>query len=109
MRLRVSGYADATLEARKDSTAFADRSRFGGRMDLESGGLLVHLDVWAGRVVDAATFTDVLVTGSDFAAHSEDAYVSFATPSFDVTVGRRRQAFGPGLGGICCGRGRPRP
>ncbi len=99
MRLRLHGYAEATLVATRDHTAFADRSRFGGRLDVESGGLLAHLDVWAGRVDDAPRFTDVLVTGSEFAAHSEDSYVSFATRSFDATFGRRRQAFGPGATG----------
>ena len=99
MRLRVQGYAAATLVAEKDHTAFADRSRFGGRLDVESGGLLAHLDVWAGHVEGAPRFTDVLVTGSEFAAHSEDAYVSFATRAFDATLGRRRQAFGPGATG----------
>jgi hypothetical protein len=99
MRLRLHGYADATLVASRDHTAFADRSRFGGRLDLEAGGFLAHLDVWAGRVDDAGRFTDVLVTGSEFAAHSEDTYVSFATRSFDATLGRRRQAFGPGATG----------
>jgi hypothetical protein len=99
MRLRLSGYADATLVATRAHTAFADRSRFGGRLDVEAGGFLAHLDVWAGRVDDASRFTDVLVTGSEFAAHSEDTYVSFATRSFDATLGRRRQAFGPGATG----------
>lgn len=99
MRLRIQGYADATLLATRDHSEFADRSRFGGRLDVESGGLLAHLDVWAGKVDDAARYTDVLVTGSEFAAHSEDSYVSFATRSFDATFGRRRQAFGPGATG----------
>ena len=99
MTLRLSAYADATLLMTEDFAQFADRSRFGGRLDVESGGLLGHLDVWAGRVDDASRFTDVLVTGSEFAAMSEDAYVSFATRSFDATFGRRRQAFGPGATG----------
>ncbi|MEO6463133.1 MAG: capsule assembly Wzi family protein [Candidatus Eisenbacteria bacterium] len=99
MQLRVQGYADATLVATRRHSAFADRSRFGGRLDVESGGLLAHLDVWAGRVDDAERFTDALVAGSEFAAHSEDSYVSFATRSFDATFGRRRQAFGPGATG----------
>ena len=99
MRLRLSGYADAKLEVLRGHTAFTDRSRFGGRLDVEAGGLLAHLDVWAGNVEDAPRFTDVLVTGSEFAAHSEDSYVSFATRSFDATFGRRRQAFGPGAVG----------
>ncbi len=99
MRLRVSGYVDAALEIDEDVTGFEDRSRFGGRADLTAGGLLVHLDVWAGQVDDASSFTDVLVTGSEFAALSEDAYVSFATRAFDITAGRRRMAFGPGTTG----------
>ncbi len=99
MRLRVSGYVDATLDVTDDLTEFADRSRFGGRADLTAGGLLVHLDLWAGRVDDAASFTDVLVTGSEFAALTEDAYASFATRAFDITAGRRRMAFGPGTTG----------
>lgn len=99
MRLEVFGYADATLEGTSGRTAFTDRSRLGGRLNLTTGGLLAHLDIWAGRVDDAARFTDVLVTGSEFAAHSEDAYLAFATPSFDITLGRRRTALGPGFEG----------
>jgi hypothetical protein len=99
MRLRLSAYADAVLDVTEDLTRFQDRSRFGGRLDIESGGFLAHLDVWAGRVDDAPRFTDVLVTGSEFAALSEDTYVSFATRSFDATFGRRRQAYGPGMSG----------
>ncbi len=99
MRLRLYGYLDATLGIDDEITQFEDRSRFGGRANLTAGGLLLHLDVWAGRVDDASSFTDVLVTGSEFAALSEDAYVSFATRAFDITAGRRRMAFGPGTTG----------
>ena len=99
MRFQLFGYVDAALDVTDDVTQFEDRSRFGGRANLTSGGLLVHLDVWAGRVDDASRFTDVLVTGSEFAAMAEDAYVSWASRSFDVTLGRRRNAYGPGATG----------
>jgi hypothetical protein len=99
MRLRILAYADGALVVTKDSTEFADRSRFGGRLNVEHGGFLLHFDAYAGRVDRAREFSDQLVTDSEFIAYSEDAYGSFATGPFDVTLGRIGYAWGPGQSG----------
>ena len=78
MRMRILAYADATLQVTKDSTEFADRSRFGGRLNVEHGGFLLHFDAYAGRVDRAQEFSDQLITDTEFIAYSEDAYGSFA-------------------------------
>jgi hypothetical protein len=99
LRMRLFSYADATLRMTEDLTDFVDRSRAGGRLDLESGPFLVHLDAWVGQIDDAERFTDVLVTGSEFAAYSEDFYASLSTRPLDASVGRGQFGWGPGAGG----------
>ena len=99
MRARVFGYADGRLDVTRDLTQFADRSRFGGRLNVEQGGLLLHLDAYAGRVENGDRFTDQLVTGSEFIAYSEDTYGSLAGHGLDATLGRIGFAWGPGSAG----------
>ncbi len=99
MRLRLFSYADATLRMSEGRTEFADRSRAGGQLDFESGPLLVHLDAWVGRLEDAERFSDVLVTGSEFAAYSEDFYASLSTRPLDASIGRGKFGWGPAAGG----------
>jgi len=99
MRLRILAYADGTLQVTHDSTEFTDRSRFGGRLNVEHGGFLLHFDAYAGRVDRAREFSDQLVTDTEFIAYSEDAYGSFATGPFDLTLGRLGFAWGPGQSG----------
>lgn len=99
LRARVFGYADATLEIRKHVTQFADRSRFGGRLNLETGAVLLHLDAYAGKVERAREFSDQLVTDSEFIAYSEDTWGSIAGKGLDATLGRTGFAWGPGATG----------
>ena len=96
MRARLFGYADGALVVTRRFTQFEDRSRIGGRLNLTSGGLLLHLDAYAGRVVDGDRFSDQLVTGSEFIAYSENTYGSLAGHGLDVTLGRLGFAWGPG-------------
>lgn len=98
-RARIFGYVDGTLVATKDSTKFADRSRFGGRLNLERGGLLFHLDAYAGKVDRAREFSDQLVTDTEFIAYTEDTWGSLASHGLDATVGRIGFAWGPGATG----------
>jgi Capsule assembly protein Wzi len=99
MRARIFGYADATLRVTKDLTEFEDRSRFGGRMNLTTGGVLLHLDAYAGKVERAREFSDQLVTDSEFIAYTEDTYGSIAGHGLDATLGRMGFAWGPGSTG----------
>ncbi len=99
MRARIFGYADGGLIVTRDLTQWEDRSRFGGRLNLESGGLLLHLDAYAGRVENGHNFSDQLVTGSDFIAYSEDTYASLAGHGLDASLGRIGFAWGPGSTG----------
>lgn len=99
MRLRLFSYAIGALDVSEDLTQFEDRSRFGGRLNIETGGLLLHLDAYAGKVEDAPRFADPLVQGSDFAAYSEDTYASLSTRYVDGTIGRSQLGWGPGATG----------
>ncbi|MEP7027318.1 MAG: capsule assembly Wzi family protein [Candidatus Eisenbacteria bacterium] len=99
MRARIFGYAEGALVSTRDLSQFEDRSRFGGRLNLETGGLLLHLDAYAGRVVNGRNFSDQLVTGSDFIAYSEDTYGSLAGHGLDASLGRIGYAWGPGRTG----------
>ncbi len=99
MRLRLQAYAEGALLVSEEITEFEDRSRFGGRLNVETGGLLLHLDAYAGKVEDATSFADPLVEGSDFAAYSEDTYGSYSTRYVDATLGRSQFAWGPGATG----------
>jgi hypothetical protein len=99
VRARIVAYGDATLAATADSVTFVDRSRFGGRLNIDYRGLLLHFDAYAGKVDRAREFSDVLVTDTDFMAYSEDAYLSLASNMFDVTLGRLGFAYGPGASG----------
>ncbi len=98
-RARLWSYADGALDARKGDTRFADRSRVGGRLNVERGGLLLHLDAYAGKVAGATRFADQLVTGSEFIAYSEDTYGSWSGGGVDLTLGRTSLGFGPGASG----------
>jgi hypothetical protein len=99
LRLRLSAYGDGTLLVSEDNTRFEDRSRAGGRLDVESGAFLVHLDAWVGRLRDAERFSDVLVKGSDFAAYAEDFYASLSTKPLDASLGKGKFGWGPGASG----------
>lgn len=95
-RARLFAYADGALDFRKGLTQFADRSRLGGRLNLDRGGLLLHVDAYAGRVVGATRFSDQLVTGSEFIAYSEDTYGSLSGHGMNLTLGRTSLGWGPG-------------
>jgi len=95
-RARLFAYGDGALKFRKGLTQFADRSRFGGRLNVERAGLLLHVDAYAGRVVGATRFSDQLVTGSEFIAYSEDTYGSLSGHGMNLTLGRTSLGWGPG-------------
>jgi hypothetical protein len=99
VRARIFGYADAGLLVTKNLTEFEDRSRFGGRLNLTTGGVLLHLDAYAGKVDRAREFSDQLVTDSEFIAYTEDTYGSIAGKGLDATLGRIGFAWGPGSTG----------
>jgi hypothetical protein len=98
-RARLFAYADGALSFRKGLTQFADRSRIGGRLNLQRAGLLLHLDAYVGRVVGAPRFSDQLVTGSEFIAYSEDTYGSLSGHGMNLTLGRTSLGWGPGAQG----------
>ena len=64
----------------------------------------VQVDHWlafahlaAAELHGAERFTDVLLTGSDLAAQTEEAYLSYRqTGRWDLAMGRQRFAWGPG-------------
>src|SRR6185369_12535802 len=99
VRMRIIAYGDAALAVTHDSVTAVDRSRFGGRLNLDYKGLLLHFDAYAGKVARAREFSDQLVTDTEFIAYSEDSYLSLASSMFDVTYGRIGFAYGPGASG----------
>jgi hypothetical protein len=99
-RVRVIPYLDVAGERRADGRGrLADHSRAGLRMGVELGPVLLYQDLFAGRVDGGRSFADPLVQNTDFIHYTEDTYLSARTRWLDISLGRMRQAWGPGATG----------
>ena len=67
------------------------------RAAVQTDRLLFFTHLTAGQLRGASRYTDVLVSNTDVAAQTEEAYVSYtAAPHWAVAIGRQRFAWGPG-------------
>lgn len=90
------GFDASDIEGVKDSR-WRDGSGAHFRAAVQSERLLFFLHLGLGQLQDAARYTDVLVSNTDLAAQTEEAYVSYsASPHWSVAIGRQRFAWGPG-------------
>ena len=98
-RVRLFAYGDGSVADSAGKTQVAYGSRAGGRLNLEQGSALLHLDAFVGRVRNARLFADPLVAGHDLLGTTEDTYVSVGSRWLEVAFGRSRIAWGPGSTG----------
>jgi hypothetical protein len=97
LSLGLEGAGDATDEAGERHSEWRD----GTGVQLRAGAQLDRwqalLNLTLGQLRGASRYTDVLVSNSDLAAQTDEAYLAYTAGTvWSIAVGRQRFAWGPG-------------
>jgi len=93
----LEGGADGTWSGGARDSRWRDGSglHLRGAVQVDRWLLFSHLTL--GHLADARRYTDVLVSGTELAAQTEESYVAYVDGTrWSVAVGRQRFAWGPG-------------
>jgi len=96
----AEGAWDATRTGGVHDTEWRDGSGVHARAGVQVDRWLAFLHLTLGKLHNAARFTDVLISNSDLAAQTDEAYIAYtAGTRWSVAIGRQHFAWGPGEAG----------
>lgn len=97
LSLGLEGAYDLERTGGAERSAWRDGSGLRLRGAAQLGGWLGFAHLTAGQLRGADRFTDVLVSGTDLALQTEEAYLSASAGTrWTAAIGRQRFAWGPG-------------
>ena len=97
LSLGLEGAADATREDGASESRWRDGSGVHVRAGVQVDRWLAFAHIGFGELKGARRFTDVLLSSTDLAAQTDEAYAAYhAGTRWDVSVGRQRFAWGHG-------------
>jgi hypothetical protein len=97
LSMGLEGAYDASRSGGRTLTRWRDGSGLHLRGAAQQGGWLAYAHIAAGQLRGADRYTDVLVSGTDLAAQTEEAHLSVSSGTkWTAAIGRQRFAWGPG-------------
>src|SRR5262249_768598 len=97
LSLGFEGAYDASREDGDTQTQWRDGSGLHLRAGAQVDRWLAFAHIAFGQLKNANEFTDVLLSSTDLAAQTDEAYLTYSAGShWSVTMGRQRFAWGPG-------------
>ncbi|HEY6194476.1 MAG TPA: capsule assembly Wzi family protein, partial [Candidatus Eisenbacteria bacterium] len=97
LSVALEGGADATAEAGVHRSQWRDGTGVHARAGVQVDRWQALLHLTLGELHGASRFTDVLVSNTDLAAQTDEAYLVYSAGTrWDIAMGRQRFAWGPG-------------
>jgi hypothetical protein len=93
----LEGAYDMAREDGDTETQWRDGSGIHFRAAAQVDRWLAFAHIGLGQLENASSYTDVLLSNSDIAAQTDEAYINYSAGThWSVTMGRQRFAWGPG-------------